>query len=59
MIEDDLLDYVAVDMKHVPEHYAEACGVQINDTFWKNYEELLALLRQEKISYEYRTTVIK
>lgn len=59
MIQDGILDYVAVDLKHALHSYAQAVGSPQPDDFFYNYQKLLQLLLQNRVDYEYRTTVIK
>lgn len=59
MIKDEILDYVAVDLKHTIYQYDEAVWVSQNTAFFRNYEKLLGILLNSNIDYEYRTTVIK
>lgn len=59
MIQDGILDYVAVDLKHVPHRYSQAVWVTQLDDFFYNYQKLLSLLLENRVEYEYRTTVIK
>jgi pyruvate formate lyase activating enzyme len=59
LIQDGLLDYVAIDIKHVLHRYHEAVGAQQPDEFFYNYQKILQLLLEGNIEYEYRTTIIK
>ena len=52
-----LLDYVAMDIKSSPEHYAEAAGVPGLDIGLIN--ESIAFLKEGTVPYEFRTTVAK
>lgn len=57
LLEEELLDYVAMDIKASREHYGRACGlpeVEIN-----LIEESVELLKSSSISYEFRTTAVK
>lgn len=53
-----LVDYVAVDMKHVPDKYHGVRWWRSPRDFRTNYNSILARLKQSDIEYEYRTTVI-
>lgn len=60
LVLDNLLDYVAMDIKNAPEYYFKAIGKE------KNSLELLNLIEESKnfllksyIPYEFRTTVVK
>ena len=57
LIDDGLIDYVAMDVKNCKEEYARTIGV-------KNYpidriEESISILLEDRIPYEFRTTVVK
>ena len=56
LISEGLLDYVAMDIKNSPEAYAKTCGgISILETASRSME----LLKQNRIDYEFRTTVCK
>jgi pyruvate formate lyase activating enzyme len=57
LIQKGLLDYVAVDIKGAPSQYARAVGVSNFDT--QSIFKTIELLRQNKVKYEFRTTVVK
>lgn len=59
MIQDKILDYVAVDLKHSLHSYEDAIGVAQPPEFYHSYQKLLKILLESKIDYEYRTTVAK
>jgi pyruvate formate lyase activating enzyme len=59
MIQDKILDYVAVDLKHSMHCYADAVGLEQPAEFYLSYQKLLQTLLESKIDYEYRTTVAK
>jgi pyruvate formate lyase activating enzyme len=59
MIQDGILDYVAVDLKHALHKYSEAVGIVQPDDFFYSYQKLLQILLEGNIDYEYRTTIIK
>ena len=56
LISENLLDYVAMDIKNAPAHYGETVGVP-NVTL-NNIEESVKLLLQDAVDYEFRTTVM-
>lgn len=57
LIENGLVDYVAMDIKNSSEKYALACGVKaVNFT---KIEESINLLINGNIDYEFRTTVVE
>lgn len=57
LLEEGLLDYVAMDIKSSKERYAEAVGIEGFDI--APIEESVALLKEGKIDYEFRTTVVR
>lgn len=59
MIQDKILDYVAVDLKHSLHSYEDAIGLAQPPEFYHSYQKLLQILLESKIDYEYRTTVAK
>lgn len=59
MIQDGILDYVAVDLKHSIHEYDNAVWVVQPAEFYNSYQKLLQLLIESDIDYEYRTTVVK
>lgn len=59
MIQDKILDYVAVDLKHSMHIYEEAVGLAQQPEFYYSFQKLLQVLLESKIDYEYRTTVAK
>lgn len=56
LIEDNLLDYVAMDIKNPLGKFSEITWTQESEN---PYKESLATLLEGKIDYEFRTTVIK
>ena len=56
MLEEGLLDYVAMDIKNSPQKYAETIGLPHFDT--SRIQQSMALLRESGIDYELRTTVV-
>lgn len=55
LIEGGLLDYVAMDIKHAPDKYAEACGVAVPIS---KIKESVDLLLSGSVPYEFRTTAV-
>ncbi len=53
LIDEKLIDYVAMDVKLPKERYKEVLGVDV-----KNIEESIKVLKDSKIDYEFRTTVV-
>ena len=68
LIEKNLIDYVALDVKAPKEKYLKIIGMEaqfsgLKSNFWKeriikNVERSINLLKEGKIDYEFRTTVI-
>lgn len=57
LIQEGLLDYIAVDIKNSPEHYALSVGIRQPDL--APIRETVSLLLEGQIPYEFRTTVIR
>ena len=57
LLEQGLLDYVAMDIKASRERYGIACGLP--EVELGRIEESVELLKKADISYEFRTTVVK
>ena len=55
LIDDKLIDYVAMDIKAPKAKYSEAAGVKVNI---KKIEESIDILKEGKIDYEFRSTVV-
>ena len=56
LIEEKLVDYVAMDIKNIPNKYAKTSGLKkIN---MENILKSINLLKQNKINYEFRTTIV-
>lgn len=56
LLDEGLLDYVAMDVKNAPEAYDKTAGVSVN---LDRIRESVALLLSAGIPYEFRTTVAK
>lgn len=56
LVNNGLLDHVAVDIKNDKEHYAAVIGFDKFDT--EKIEKTVSFLLQGKVSYEFRTTLI-
>ncbi len=54
LIDEGLIDYIAMDVKAIPEKYNIATGVQVN---FENIERSIRLIMQSGIEYELRATV--
>jgi len=57
LIDEGLVDYVAVDIKATPEKYAKTIGVENFDI--TPVKKTVEILKQGKVPYEFRTTVVK
>lgn len=57
LLEEGMLDYVAMDIKASPDNYQKAAGCPGLD--FSRIEESIALLKSCKIPYEFRTTVVQ
>ena len=57
LIDDSLLDYVAVDIKNDLDHYDKICG--LNKITLDNLLETIKILENSHILYEFRTTVMR
>lgn len=55
----NLLDYVAMDIKNSPSHYAKTCGLPSGEQFLSKIETSVGLLQRSPVDYEFRTTVMK
>lgn len=56
LIDDGLVDYVAMDIKSSPEGYSSICGVKVDIDRIKRSVDIL---KKGKIDYEFRTTCVK
>ena len=55
LVDKKLVDYIAMDIKAPLEKYDEVAGVKVNK---KKIQESIDIIRNSKIDYEFRTTVI-
>ena len=56
LLDEGLVDYVAMDIKHTPRNYALACGVKVD---CDAIERSRSILMQGQVPYEFRTTLVK
>ena len=56
LLEEGLLDYVAMDIKNSPEKYPQTCGVPFVNM--DRIRDSITLLKDGQIDYEFRTTVV-
>ena len=57
LLEEGILDYVAMDIKSSPAGYGAACGIPGLDI--RPVEESVKLLRQSGVDFEFRTTLVR
>ncbi len=57
LLEENLLDMVAMDIKNCPDRYGTTIGIPQYNT--RAVEESVALLKNSNIQYEFRTTLVK
>ena len=57
LVEDGVVDYVAMDIKNCPQLYGQTAGVENMDL--SAVEESMAYLLSGKVDYEFRTTVME
>lgn len=57
LVENGLIDYVAMDIKNSPELYAETIGISGYDI--SKIRESIEFLLEGKVDYEFRTTVVR
>lgn len=56
LLEENLVDYVAMDIKNSKEKYALTCGVAVD---MQKIEQSVELLKEGRVEYEFRTTLVK
>lgn len=56
LIERKLLDYIAMDVKTVPEEYERVCGVRVDV---EKIKDSIRLICESGVPHEFRTTVVK
>lgn len=57
VIENGLVDYVAMDVKNSPEKYAKTAGIATLD--FDNIKESIKIITESGVDYEFRTTVTR
>ncbi len=57
LLENRLVDYVAMDIKNSREHYGSTIGIPLYDT--TNVEQSVAILMESNVPYEFRTTLVR
>ena len=56
LVEEKLVDYVAMDVKNAPEKYARTCGTEID---FDAVKESVEFLKSDAVPHEFRTTAVK
>ena len=56
LIDEKLLDYVAMDIKNSPEKYSSTCGCEVDIAHIK---ESISIIKESGIDHEFRTTAVK
>ncbi|MBE7016603.1 MAG: anaerobic ribonucleoside-triphosphate reductase activating protein [Ruminococcaceae bacterium] len=56
LLNENLVDYVAMDIKNSPEKYTKSCGVKLLD--WSKIEKSIELIIKCAPDYEFRTTAV-
>lgn len=56
-IEEKIVDYIAMDIKNSPQKYAQTMGA--HESLLEPIKESVEILKEGKIDYEFRTTVVK
>lgn len=57
LIEENLIDYIAMDIKNSPSKYARTCGLKALD--YNKIKSSIHLIKNSGISHEFRTTIMK
>ena len=56
LLKENLIDYVAMDIKNSPEKYSLTCGCEVDISAIR---ESVSLLKESNIDYEFRTTTVR
>ena len=56
LLDSNLIDYIAMDVKNSKKEYAKTCG---GHEFPSNVEESIRIIRSASVPYEFRTTVVR
>ena len=59
LLDEGLVDYLAMDIKNAKEAYPETCGLAEMSDELSNIEESIRLIMNAGIPYEFRTTVVR
>lgn len=57
LVEQKLIDYVAMDIKNSPDHYANTCGIASLD--FDQIQASVEFLKSGVIEFEFRTTIVR
>ncbi len=57
LVNEKLVDYIAMDIKNSKEKYSTTCGLKSMDL--KPIEESVSFLMTDRVNYEFRTTIVK
>lgn len=57
LLDDGLVDYVAMDIKNCPNLYAETCGLKFINV--ENIKKSISIVMSKAPDYEFRTTLVK
>lgn len=57
LVENGLIDYVAMDIKNARNDYSISCGIK--DPFLDQIDKTISFLMDGKVPYEFRTTLVK
>jgi pyruvate formate lyase activating enzyme len=58
LIDEKLIDYVAMDIKSNIDNYHKATGIK-NGQLVENIKKSIDILKENKVDYEFRTTIVK
>lgn len=59
LLDSNLLDYIAMDIKNCPEHYATTIGIAPSNFDITKIEKSISKIKNSHIDYEFRTTITK
>lgn len=57
LVEEGLIDYVAMDVKNTPQKYAETAGIRNLDIH--HIQQSIQYLKENHVGYEFRTTIVQ
>lgn len=59
LVDEGLIDYVAMDVKNSEEKYNITCGINNIDSFIDNVKKSISFLLENHVDYEFRTTLVR